>query len=70
MTASTEEVLGMLMTEEQLKKNNMKKKERINENITNVELESASGGSEQTDRDLRRREIKDREPRQRILRRR
>ena len=70
MTASTEEVLGMLMTEEQLKKNNMKKKERINENITNVELESASGGSEQTDRDLQRREIKDREPRQRILRRR
>ena len=70
MTASTEEVLGMLMTEEQLKKNNMKKKERINENITNVELESASGGSEQTDRDFQRREIKDREPRQRILRRR
>ena len=70
MTASTEEVLGMLMTEEQLKKNNMKKKESINENITNVELESASGGSEQTDRDLQRREIKDREPRQRILRRR
>ena len=70
MTASTEEVLGMLMTEEQLKKNNMKKKESINENITNVELESASGGSEQTDRDLQRREIKNREPRQRILRRR
>ena len=70
MTATTEEVLGMLMTEEQLKKNNMKKKESINENITNVELESASGGSEQTDRDFQRREIKDREPRQRILRRR
>ena len=70
MNATTEEVLGMLMTEEQLKKNNMKKKESINENITNVELESASGGSEQTDRDLQRREIKDREPRQRILRRR
>ena len=70
MTATTEEVLGMLMTEDQLKKNNMKKKESINENITNVELESASGGSEQTDRDPRRREIKDREPRQRILRRR
>ena len=70
MNATTEEVLGMLMTEEQLKKNNMEKKESINENITNVELESASGGSEQTDKDLRRREIKDREPRQRILRRR
>ena len=70
MNATTEEVLGMLMTEEQLKKNNMEKKESINENITNVELESASGGSEQTDRDLQRREIKDREPRQRILRRR
>ena len=48
----------------------MEEKESINENISAEELESVSGGSEQTDRDLRRREIKDREPRQRILRRR
>jgi hypothetical protein len=48
----------------------VEEKESINENIHEEELESASGGSEQTDRDLQRREIKDREPRQRILRRR
>ena len=48
----------------------MEEKESINENIPEEELESASGGTEETFRRRRISEIKDREPRQRILRRR
>ena len=49
MNATTGQVLEMLMTEEQPKKNNMKEKEDIDENIAKEELESATGGTEETD---------------------
>ena len=45
-------------------------KESIIKNTSDEELESVSGGTEETFRSRRIREIKDREPRQRILRRR
>ena len=56
MNATTGQVLEMLMTEEQPKKNNMKEKEDIDENIAKEELESATGGTEETDWERQRRE--------------